>query len=601
MHKKKMLFVTLFSVFLFLAACSSDGKYDSLMSKAEKAMEDLDVETAIKHYEEILELDVQDIPFGPTRIKIVEELLSSADSLQEQLSHITELGESAISASKDIDFEKDSIEKITEVYNQILIALYDLEKYPTVPYYQELVKIESTFEKNIEDKVVKRLLDEIDANISELKFTQASELVKNNLTTLNYAMPTLEIGVKIEELNSKIESEQERFLQFPKEYTKRENVIFEDKNIGKVTFLGEGLKENELYAYFKFEGGLALAMEDYRVNVRSIFSDGTSNSNSSSGYSMYDGYAIFPVLLTSDESLKLKRLDYTLNFQNSEEYKTIMINDSSETATLPAILKVKANQQYSSDVVIEDADKKVRVNHITVDPEYIRIHATVEAKKDIKLDERVNLLIGDLYEGTSYSYVNDEFFMGIPKDIDITVKVIRYLSENYKNTKVYLFNSVINIDLKTGEAFAGEKELLVNEFYNSESSLNIEKVNNQYSSLFFYQDVEGKKFTNVVGLRNGSYDQSNPSVVYMINKRFSKFTGEIAINSETATSEYGSSVLSIIGDGNVLKKVTIAAGQKTAPVEVNIAGINNLEFKLEQIKGTEGYQTILIGNGELVY
>lgn len=593
MFKKTALFGAVTASAMLLSACSGNGEYDKLMTSADKAMEEFKVDEAIEIYESVLDLDFSEVPYGSSRQIILEQLLNNAYSLQSEFEYLSEVSGNALNVDKNIDFDKSSLSEVVEAYSIISNAKYALEDYATFPNYTEIVELNQKYEKGIEEKVLPRIFGEVDGLIAEYRFDEASTIL-SELLEFGYLQEAFDLESKISALEEKIESEEKRFLVYPRTYTKHEKVLFEDSNVGKITFLGDGTVDDQKKLYFKVEGDLKLYAYHLEADLRAIFEDGTSSSAGNRTVNQYGDYAVIEYEVNNDT--KLRRLDYMFDVANMTEYKTLLVEDVTETSTIPAILKVEEDKKYTTDYVVENEQMKMKFNSIKIGQSSVTFHATVEAKKDFKM-EREGIYVGFTQQGLTYnySYINDEFFMGIPRDIEVEVDLDYYITENTKYLRVLFMGNLFMIDVKTGEIIKPEKDYLVSSIYiNPSSTLNISIGRRSDGTLV--SDVAGKNYINAWRLYN-NYRVEEPMLYIPISKNYKKFSAEIGLDTQWGGAEYGSSVLTISGDGKELQKISIQPGHTTVPIELDITNVDRLQFTLEQIEGTEDFQRIIIGNG----
>lgn len=598
MRKKNLLLTASLASVLLLAACGNDdGKYEKLMNKADKAMENLEVDKAIEYYEEILALDPMNYKYGVSRSIIVEDLLSNATGLQDRLQYLQDTVDYVKEASEDVEFKVENAAQISEVYASIQSALYELEDYPSTKMYKDVAEVEKEFAKNTQDKIIAPLLEEIDKNMEALKFDVAEQQVDALSALAEYNVGDISVE-KIEEYYEKISTQKERYVVMPRSYVKREQVLFDGGDAGKITFLGEATSQDyeELKVFFKVEGTLVHTVSELSLKSRYILSDGTADETEDFSVTDYGSYKILEQTISLNEDVSVVRYDYNMNILQLEDYKSITLKETDGEGELPALLKVEDDKTIAIDLKIEDADKAINFTNMIVDSSYVTLQGTVTAKKDLEIDETAYFTVPG-YEVSSDEDYDDSLYAGVAKDIELTFSLENYLTSEMPYGHFLLFGKTYNLDLKTGKEVAKVTSQIVDiisyssveDDFSYDEGLNADKL---------FTDVAGKVYGNVVAVTNGYfYSKGDPKWYYQLNQKYATFKVDVGLEKERASENFGSSKVTFKGDGNVLKTINLGANAATTTVELNVSNVEQLIVEVEMTEGNEGYQEVLLGNG----
>ena len=160
--------------------------------------------------------------------------------------------------------------ELEEFNTEISSVLTRLENYPNTSLYKDTAEMKKEFDENIDEKIIKALKEDIDKDLEKTLFESAHEKVKN----LNRIQGSFGIEIAgLDKYDEKVEKERTKYISFPFQISERNKVLFENKDIGKVTFLGEGMKDGNFKAFYKFEGDLRSTAKDLGMQTKYILAD----------------------------------------------------------------------------------------------------------------------------------------------------------------------------------------------------------------------------------------------------------------------------------------------------------------------------------------
>jgi len=247
-------------------------------------------------------------------------------------------------------------------------------------------------------------------------------------------------------------------------------------------------------------------------------------------------------------------------------------------------------------IKIEDSEKVIEFTHMIVDGGYITLQGMVNAKVDMELDENAFAFF-PVSNTFSTPSINDTYFAGVPKDIEITFDPDRTITNEVPFVRLELFGQSYNLNLETGEEVKGATLSLMQLVGRKMTDFNYYETAFNDNEDELYKDASGKIYGNVVAV-SSSYE--NPKWYYHLNQKYASLKVDVGLDALTASEGYGSSKVTFMSDGNILKTLSLAPGQATTTVELNISNVNNLEIQVEQIEGNDGYQRILLGNSAIM-
>ena len=595
---KKLLFL-LAGMFLFvLTGCSGsgqDGKYEKLMANADKAMEDFEIDEALKNYKKILEMDSKDLSYGDTRLMIVNSLVESTEELKSQVDQLETEVADVKEAYEKLDYSDKKIDQLEEFSHQITMVLNRLGAYPNTNLYKETAEIKKEFDENIETKIVKGLKEGIDKDLEKTLFEDAKTKV-DKLTRIQGSFAIKIAG--LDKYDEKINKERNKYISFPYKITERNQVIYENADIGKVIFLGEGMKNGSLKAFYKFEGDVRTVAEKLGLSTKYIFADGNYDQSSSFDYSYYDDYVIAEHSVSSDDKA-IKRIDYRFNFMEADTMQTITLGDAEKEMTIDGIAAYE-EKSFTTNHVFEDEEKKIELTSMTIQRDQIILNGKITSKEDIIIDGNIYIARPYLNNLNNRSF-REELFSGISKEFKVEVGLGSPLHGAEKFVHLNFLGFHTNIDLNSGKEFKGSEAIFTGVTYGVNDQARLQEFYDSDEKALF-QDTADKTYTNVISMKQyyGFFSGGEePALIEIpISQKYKTLTIDVGVDKRYSEAAYGTSLVTFeSAGGKVLKEVNLAASAKTVPVEIDVSNVDKLVIKVVQTRGDLGQQTVLLGNG----
>ncbi|OEH86070.1 hypothetical protein BHU72_14670 [Desulfuribacillus stibiiarsenatis] len=592
-------YLLLIFTILLLSACSgNDSSYKKEMDKARAAMENLEIEEAVKSYNTILGMDPETLKFGYGRHKITEELLSNANKLKENLNKLVSELEAVKNNVNDVSFEDPNYNQVISTLDNIYVLHSKLESYAQSKMFKEIEEIRVAYTSKVKDIVYPRLKDEIDRGIENLLLDTA-EVNLVALSSISKNLPELVQPEVIVQYQEKINSEREKYITFPTEIKTRGQVLYDD-GTSKITLLGEGVDNKRNALFYKYEGPARYAAEkmNFDFETRVIFDNGNHNTNNSKQFRFYKDYVIGIQHLDKDMGLKIVRVDYRFPaLANQSEYKTLLFSDTTDSTILPGMQRHQTNGlEIASDATYSNEQFTIGIKKIKIDNNNITVEGTITPKIDFSFNGRNHLYLPLTNKLVSQFY-KEEFFKDIPKSFIISDKFDQDISTEHEFVKLYVLDHLFNIDLTSGNIHVSNSEQLTRQAYWVNGSIETH-VESGFMSTRFIKDVDNITHLNSY-IMHGSYARSEPTLRFALNKYYKRLSVGIGIDHRFASDKYGSTKLKILGDDKVLKEINIGPGFKTTNYELDVTGIERLVFQCSYKTNSYETQRLIITNGIL--
>lgn len=593
MNKRNVIaIIGVMSLMVSISGCSSDGGYEKLMEKADKAMVDFDIDQAIGAYEKVLEIDPKNLPYGESRIMMVESLLANANNLKASIEELKQSKDTLEKQYKKLEYNSDKVDEVLDFSYRLNNVHSQLEEYPSTKLYKDVAKMKKEYEKNVEKKLISTLKQEIEKDTKDLLFDSAEDKIEK-LASLHGGFPDA-VG-DVEEYRTVIDDEKNKYIAFPFKIKEVNETLYENSDIGKITLLGDNVNDGKRVVYYKFEGDLRFVASEVGLKTKTILSNGEYRETDNFSWSNYDGYTIGAQRI-ADAELSIERIDYRFNFMEEGQTKTVQYGKSdSKEVTIDGILALP-EQNFNSPIVFEDNEKKVEIKSIQVLRNEVNLVGKVTAKKDLELKGKVNIH-RPIFDILSARSLNEELFSGISKDFELNFNFDEAIHNDEEYIQIYFMDFVFNLNLQNGKEFTGGTVNLIDTVYNVDG-----KVRSKYSNDGFLVDVDGKTYANAISLNQyfGWFSNSDPTkATFRLNQKYKNVKMSIGLEKAYAEAGFGTSKVSLIGDGKVLKEVSLPENAKTVPVELNVSSVNKLEIIVSQSNGESGQQRVIIGNGIL--
>ncbi|UVI31108.1 NPCBM/NEW2 domain-containing protein [Paenibacillus spongiae] len=598
MRNRRRLWIALLSCTWLLSGCSGgdDGGYGKLMAEADQAMESLDVDTAIAQYRKIAEMDPNQLQYGEGRIAIVNELLEDAEDLKGKLDELKSRSETVKQNVGSLDMEKAEAEEIAQVNGELNDILSSLEEFSSTGLYGELEKLRSQLAEDVKTRKIDPLLKEIEADIGKLEFDKA-ESNAAVLYALGNGFSEL-VGSAADEYSAKIETEKAKYIELPATYNQR-NIVLLQNAAGKITFLGEGIKDDELALFYKYEGDLRFAAKELPPKIQAVFNDGNAETSDEITLRHLPDHAIGYQVISDDPNKALIRLDYRFGLQQDEAYKKVDIGPAGETQTLKEITALP-DKELQTSLKITSGKMNVEISGVSVQQNIVAIQGKLTASEDMNLETDASLYVpaNDL---SKQDYMDEDLFAGVAKEFKAVFDLGgRRISNDTTYLKFGIAGIQVNIDLASGEEHKPGKELLIHQLIlPSEDAVVFERFNPWDKQ--FLADASGQVFADGISFEGQNSWAEAPSFTVSLNQRYKRLTAKVGVDKTTVGSDFGSSAVKIMGDGQVLKTFAFGSSAPAAvDLDVSIEGIHTLQFIMTQTPGpSHDVQRIIIGDGTL--
>lgn len=593
--RNKGAWIALLCSSLLLSGCrSSDEDYDKLMAGADKAMQNLDVDSAIAQYRQIVEMDPGKLKYGEGRIAIVGKLLKDAGDLKENLDDLKSRSDAVKQSVGNLDWEKAEAEQVAEVYRELNDIHSSLQEFSSTGLYNEIEELRSQFANDVKSRKIDPLIKEIEDHIGKLEFDKAESSV-TRLQQFGNGFSEL-VGNAAEDYSAKIDEEKAKYIELPMSYNQRDVVLLQNA-AGKITFLGEGIHHKQLALFYKYDGDLRFAAKEVLPKIQAVFSDGNSNTGDHITFRHFPDYAIGYQYVSDDPSKTLVRLDYRFGLRRDEAYTKAEIGPAAGTQTLKEILAIP-DKELQTSLKAANGKMTAEISSVNVLQNSVVIQGKLTASEDMNLETYASLYVpaNDLAE---QDYMREDLFAGIAKEFTARFDLgSGRISNDAKYLKFHIAGIPFNIDLASGEEYKpGQESLIQHVVIPGEDTVVFERYNTWDNQLL--ADASGHIFANGVSFEGQNGE--TPSFSVNLNQIYKRFTAKVGVDKTTVGNEFGSSEVKIMGDGKLLKSFAFGPSTTaTIDLDLNISGIRTLQFVMTQTPGRfHDPQRIIIGDGVL--
>ncbi|MEK3782787.1 NPCBM/NEW2 domain-containing protein [Paenibacillus sp. FSL R5-0810] len=599
MRNRNRVWIGMLGCLWLLAGCSSGGgEYEKLMASADKAMESLDVDTAIAQYRKVAEMDPEKLKYGEGRLVIASELLMNAEELKGRLDELKSRTEEVKKSVAGLDIENAEAEEVVRMNGELSDIQSNLEEFSTTSLYKEISDLRNQFMNDIKTKRIDPIVSGIEASIGKLEFNVAESGVAE---LRQFAGGFSEVVGSIpEDFSSRIEMEKAKYIEFPVTYTNREVVLLQN-DAGKITFLGEGVRQNELVLVYKYEGEIRLASTKVAPEIQAVFSDGSSVEldEDDTTFRHFPDHTIAYQPVSDDPAHTLVRLDYRFGMNEDETYKKAEIGPAGETATLKEIAALPDTELQPSLSAV-NGKMTVEISKIAIQERTVTVEGKLTSGADVSLETPASLYVPS-HELFDSNWMNEELFAGVGKEFAVQFDLRHRIPAEAKHLKFYIAGVQVNIDLATGKEYAPSgQELLTQQIIVPGEETDVTEGFDDWNDTFL-EDGSGNLFADGIAFIQKYHWTESPSFSVGLNQQYKRLTAKVAVDKLTTGSEYGSSKVKVMGDGKVLKILPFSSA-KSAPLDldVNVSGVRTLEFIIAPTPGKYGEtQRIIIGDGVL--
>ena len=608
MYKKKVfVIVIVLLVAVISTSCSSEGKYNNLINSAEEAINQWDFEKSIGYYEDIIDIDTNSLADGEVKISNAEDSLENILEILENIETIKDNYNSAITDAENLNYQVNNIKKIKEIHEKLINLENDFYYLSNTNLAKNLVKARNNIESNVKNQIIQTTLEGFQTTLKDIEFDE-SEIKLYELYDLKELFPEL-INKDINSLQEKLREEKAKFIEIPIDIRNRNSLMYEDSN-GKITFLGEGQRNDILCAFYKFEGDYKEAAKKISIKANVALSNGKHVDNSPSECRQYGDYVIGIGYLTDDTSVLIERFSYINPFDSSEINEFKYDNSKTESYKMPPVYKY-TTEELNTKIILEDENKKVEINKLIFDPmKDFMNNITVTVEGVFTSKEEINSYDFDtlchLYDpngknvthGSFTNYFNKEFTKDFQHDFNFSFKIPE-IQKDTEYLTLYFKDLRTNIGLNDGKEYELDKESLVDFIIENKNMFSVFNVNlHSYTGMYF-RNQAGTITINTIEIDGGEgfLSTSTPKIEVLLGKMYSKLSVDLAIDDTTLDRDYSNTIVKFIDNEEVLKTVKIPNSLEVVSVEVPVDGVKTL--KIEVSHGSDNGQKLLLQNGIL--
>ncbi|WP_459195660.1 hypothetical protein [Wukongibacter baidiensis] len=605
MRKKLFYIITIILSLIICTSCSSDGKYNKLINSAEEAVNQWNFGEAAGYYEDIIALKPNSFEDGENRIKSAETSLQNVKRVLENIDNFKAEYEKTIENAENIKFELENINDIKEINDKVVELQDDFYGLPNTKPVKKLEEIRTNIENGIKNELIEKTMGEFATCLEESQISDA-ETKLQELYSLTDSFSYLK-EIDLPALEEQLKEEKDRYLEIPIDVVKRNSLLYEDE-LGKITFLGEGKRNNSLDAFIKYEGDYKDVAKKIKIKTNFTLASGKHVDDIQTEFVYFDNYSVGIIHLSDDVNDSVEKIKYIDPFDSNKTDEFRYDDSDIKMVKLPPVYKYPT-KELETNIVMEDENKKVEIKKLIFNKEEtysseiinrVTVEAVFTPKEEIDwygFDRRCYLYDPVRKNISKSAFSNDSFTKDFEHDVNFTFKIPE-IQGNTEYLTVYFKDLRTNIDLNTGEEYASDQEKLDQIFvknigYSTELSVNID----YWGRLL--KDRLGKASINTLQMDGGQgrFNTSRSEVELVLGNMFNKLTVDVAVAKTTMDENYSDSKVDFMNDDVILKTVKIPENLDTISVEVPVKDMNILTIKVKH-DSSDG-QRILLKNGIL--
>ncbi|MEF3305474.1 NPCBM/NEW2 domain-containing protein [Paenibacillus sp. GYB003] len=594
-NKGRMKLIGLLGCLWLVSGCGGgDREYGKLMAAADKAMESLDAETAAAQYRKITEMDREKLEYGEGRIAIAKKLLADAESLKLKLGELKSRAETAKQKLAGLDTGKATAKEVVDVYRELGRIHSELEAFPTAALFKETGDMLTKLAGDAKSGKIDPLRKEIEDHMGKLAFDKA-ETGTAELRVYEDGLSGV-AGNTAADYSAKIKAEKAKYIELPAVYNQR-NVTLLENAAGKITFLGEGVKNNRLALFYKYEGPIRFAAKTLPPAIQAVFADGKSANAEKMTLRHYPDYAVGYQYVSDTPTKTLVRLDYRFGLQPKEEFAKVDIGPAGATDTLKEVLAFP-DKELSSSAKATNGGLTVEIGKVKASKNAVEIHGKLTAAADTKLKDEASLYVPAIDLRIDRA-MNESLFAGVAKEFNVSFDLNGSLSADAKYAKFRIGGVQMNVDLGTGGEYKPDQELLAQQIVVPGPDTQVWERFDDWDNRFL-QDASGNIYVNAIGFTSDYSWTKEAAVAFGLNGAFKRFAAQIGVAKTTVGADFGTSELKVIGDGRLLQTVSFDSSAPAAVnIDLDVSGIHTLQFAASQTRSRGDAQTLIVGDGVL--
>src|SRR5690606_11531835 len=258
--------------------------------------------------------------------------------------------------------------------------------------------------------------------------------------------------------NKELEEEYNPFFAIGNITLNKRDIVLHEVENGKVILVGEKLQNGSAKIAVRFTGNLQRVWKNIEPSLKIITDDGNDFSNFSTETRMAED-GLYILYNFSDVTGKsIARIDFSINKKNKDvEVQKFVLEETNQTMEVPGLIQYISSPKELP--VLKDSYKTIAFKEITYGDHALKVKADVTYNEDVKLKATNAYLYNPFTEESYKSKIENEYFAGIPKEINLKFDV-GFISQHSPYVHLMLLDRKINLSLFSGKSYENEMKIV---------------------------------------------------------------------------------------------------------------------------------------------
>lgn len=419
--------------------------------------------------------------------------------------------------------------------------------------------------------------------------------------------------------NKELEEEYNPFFAIGNITLNKRDIVLHEVENGKVILVGEKLQNGSAKIAVRFTGNLQRVWKNIEPSLKIITDDGNDFSNFSTETRMAED-GLYILYNFSDVTGKsIARIDFSINKKNKDvEVQKFVLEETNQTMEVPGLIQYISSPKELP--VLKDSYKTIAFKEITYGDHALKVKADVTYNEDVKLKATNAYLYNPFTEESYKSKIENEYFAGIPKEINLKFDV-GFISQHSPYVHLMLLDRKINLSLFSGKSYENEMKIvsLPNENVTDQlftNLLNAPSIGVQVPSESGLTDILGNTYYNAKSIMVPSdYTGAlyrDQQLVKLYSDEFSTFTATLSIKHDNRFVNQDIKVYFVADDlkfgdngkllepdfsGTILKELTLTPNE-IQEVTFETKGSSVIHIISARTESAVGYADIIIADGK---
>ncbi|NGP44439.1 hypothetical protein G4V62_05515 [Bacillaceae bacterium SIJ1] len=597
---------------LIVTACttqetgSKDTYFQKQLVEAERALHSLDFSRAETIYQELLTIDPETLSYAQGRRNVVERRLNETNLLSEQITGDiqNELSEKeleqlmawneALSRLKNeahslqVAQASPNVSELTALYREIDELRKEAAELPTASLLKGVEDVKKTVHSHVQTALIDPLTKDIKAAMAEDRLQDAHASLQQ-LQDVEKAFPEL-ARAAYETQWTDFAMYRASFLLEPGTFTKQQQTIFENSQLGQVDFLGVGQTADQPLLYFSIEGPMARWADKLPIKAEARLQNGSSVvSTEWTTYHTDTNKSLATATLKGiNNTDDIQQLDWSWPISDASLEPVALISGAND-AKSPVVHRMETGK-HDLNAQLNNEAYSIRFHSYQADGQTLTISGTIDAKQHLNETKTiyVHLAGTDLFTQKSLPL---SVAAGTSTGFSVSFPFDKNLSEHHKLLKWTIDDISTTLSLKEGRFVSLPEEPLVDQPWLSRTPYQkIDGLDEKQGR--FLTDVNGTVWGNAIAVSTNT-PETIPTFDVIASPNQRVWKGQVIVDETTAGKGYGTSLVTFTINGEIVRQIKLDDLIQSGQFNVPLTNEHQIRVTVEQENGTQGYQQIL--------